>query len=79
MSAMQALKARVENGRIKLDEPTDLPEGTELFLVPANGSDDLDDQERAALHASIEEAEGELDAGQVVSEEVLWARLRAIP
>jgi hypothetical protein len=24
---MHALKARVENGRIKLDEPTDLPEG----------------------------------------------------
>jgi hypothetical protein len=76
---MSALKVRVENGRIKLDEPTDLPEGTELYLVPADGGDDLDDEERAALHASIEEAERELDAGQVVTEEELWARLRAIP
>jgi len=76
---MSALKIRVENGRIKLDEPTDLPEGTELYLVPADGGDDLDDEERAALHASIEEAERELDAGQVATEEELWARLRAIP
>ena len=74
---MNALKVRVENGRIKLDEPTDLPEGTELYLVPAD--DELDDEERAALHASIEEAERELDEGKVVSEKELWARLRAIP
>jgi hypothetical protein len=76
---MLALKARVENGRIKVDEPTDLPEGTELYLVPADSGDELDDEERAALHASIEQAERELDAGQVVSEKELWARLRAIP
>jgi hypothetical protein len=76
---MSALKIRVENGRIKLDEPTDLPEGTELYLVPADKADDLGDEERAALHASIEEAEREIDAGQVVSEEELWTRLRAIP
>jgi hypothetical protein len=47
--------------------------------VPADGGDDLDDEERAALHVSIEEAERELDAGQVATEEELWARLRAIP
>jgi len=76
---MNALKVRVENGRIKLDEPTDLPEGTELYLVPADSGDELDDEERAALHASIEEAERELDEGKVVSEKELWARLRAIP
>jgi hypothetical protein len=40
--------------------------------------DDLDDAERAELHAAILAAEKELDAGQVVSEEDLWARLRAI-
>lgn len=76
---MQALTIRVENGRIELDEPMDPPEGTELYWVPADKGDDLDDEERAALHASIEEAERELAAGQVVSEEQLWARLRAIP
>lgn len=66
------------NGRLKLDEPTNLPEGTVVPLEIARDWDDLDDEERAALHASIEEAERELDAGQVVTEEELWARLRAI-
>lgn len=79
MSFMRAFKAHVENGRIVVDEPTDLPDGTELYLLPLREGDELDDDERAALHAAIVEAEGELDAGQVVSEEELWARLRAIP
>ena len=77
--SMQAFKAHVRNGRIVVDEPTDLPDGTELYLLPIEDGDELDDQERAALHAAIEEAEKELDGGQVVSEEELWARLRAIP
>ncbi len=82
---MRAPKIRVANGRIQIDEPTDLPNGTELFVVPAEQlegtyvNDDLDEEERAELHASIEEAERELAAGQVVSEEQLWARLRAMP
>ena len=76
---MQAFKAHVRNGRIVVDQPTDLPDGTELYLVPIQDGDELDEDERAALHAAIEEGEHELDAGQVVSEEELWARLRAIP
>jgi len=40
--------------------------------------DDLDDAERAELHAAILAAEQELDTGQAVSEDELWARLRAI-
>jgi hypothetical protein len=27
--------ARVKNGRLLVDEPTDLPDGTELLLAPA--------------------------------------------
>jgi hypothetical protein len=76
---MHAVKAHVKNGRLILDEPTDLPEGTVVPLQIANDWDDLDDEERAALHACIAEAERELDAGQAVSEEELWSRLRAIP
>ena len=72
------MKAHVHNGRLVLDEPTNLPEGAEVRIVAVDG-DELDDQERAALHASIEAAEGELDAGQSVTEQELWARLRAIP
>jgi hypothetical protein len=36
----------VENGRLHLDEPTELPEGTELELVVDDDGDDLTDQER---------------------------------
>ena len=50
-----ALKARVTNGRIVLDEPTDLPDGTILELVPGVELDDLDDEDRAKLHAAIHE------------------------
>jgi hypothetical protein len=75
---MPVFKAYVRNGRIVVDQPTDLPDGTELYLLPIQDGDELNDEERAALHAAIEEAENELDAGQVVSEEELWARLRAI-
>lgn len=58
---MQPLKARVENGRLKLDEPTDLPEGTVVELVPTDAaademfdrSDDLTDEQRAQVHREI--------------------------
>jgi len=39
---MQALKAQVRNGRITLDEPTDLPDG-DIYLLPIGG-DDLGDE-----------------------------------
>jgi hypothetical protein len=56
---MNAVKARVQNGRIVVDEPTDLPDG-EIYLVPVNDADQLDEHERAALDASI--ADGLADA-----------------
>jgi hypothetical protein len=73
----RALKAHVRGGRLVLDEPTNLPEGAEVRVALVDG-DDLDDAERAELHAAILAAEKELDTGQVASEEELWARLRAI-
>jgi hypothetical protein len=48
-----ALRARVQNGRIVLDEPTDLPDGTVLELVPGVELDDLADDDREKLHAAI--------------------------
>jgi hypothetical protein len=69
--------AHVRGGRLVLDKPTNLPEGAEVRMALVDG-DDLDDAERAELHAAILAAEQELDAGKVVSEEDLWARLRAI-
>jgi hypothetical protein len=79
MDAMHSepLKARVVNGRLVLDEPTDLPEGREVYLAVVDEGDDLDDEERAALHASIERGMKQLDAGQSVDAEVVLAKIRA--
>ena len=33
------LKARVKAGRLVVDEPTDLPEGTEIELLPLDPGD----------------------------------------
>jgi hypothetical protein len=62
MTRMPALKARVENGRYVIDEPTTLPEGAEVQLQVLTG-DELDDDERAALHASLERAADDSEGG----------------
>jgi hypothetical protein len=73
MGTMQPLKAIVRNGKLVVDEtPTDLPEGTELELVVADQGDDLDDEERARLHASIGRGLADIKAGRVTDiDEVL--------
>jgi hypothetical protein len=73
---MRALKAHVRGGRLVLDEPTELPEGTEIELVPVDG-DQMDEADRAELEAALDESEAELDAGKGLGEDQLWARLRA--
>jgi hypothetical protein len=79
---MRALKARVRGGRLVLDEPTDLPEGKDVDLVPlddvlASGGDYLDDEERQRLHASIERGLEDVRAGRTVDAEQVIAKLRA--
>jgi len=61
---MSAIRARVINGRLQLDAPTSLPEGTVLDLVVDDEGDDLDESERAALNASISRAWASVKAGQ---------------
>ncbi|HVC21555.1 MAG TPA: hypothetical protein VNE16_15905 [Vicinamibacterales bacterium] len=53
---MSAMRARVRKGRLLLDEPTSLPEGTEVDLVLDDGGDELDAEERAALNEILEQA-----------------------
>lgn len=71
-----AFRARVTNGRLVLDEPTDLPEGMVLDLVVDDHGDDLDDDERTPLHASIDESREQIRRGQFVTAEELMASLR---
>jgi hypothetical protein len=75
---MNAVRAHIENGRVVLDEPMDLPDGTVVHLVPQNDGDDLDDGERAELHAALDEAEEDVAAGRVVTEDEVWTTLRAM-
>jgi len=79
---MQALKAKVQKGRLVLDEPTDLPEGEVIELVPAddvlaNGGDHLDDEERERLHESIERGLEDVKAGRTVDASVVIEKLRS--
>ncbi len=52
---MNAVKARVHNGRLVPDEPTDLSEGAEVVLVPIDAGNELDDDERAELDEALRE------------------------
>jgi hypothetical protein len=63
----------VHNGRLKLDEPTDLPEGAEVPLSISDDWDDLDDEERATLHHEIATSirERRAEAPTFSAEEVL--------
>ena len=79
---MHALKAQVKNGRLVLDEPTDLPEGEVVELIPvdevlANGGDYLDEEERERLHESLRESIEQMKAGQLIDADEALAELRA--
>ena len=78
LSAVHALKAHVKNGRIVVDEPTDLPEGAEVQLyIESIGDDDMSDEERAALEEAIEEGIADADAGRVVDASEFLRQLQA--
>ena len=64
---MSPLRARVENGRLVLDEPTMLPEGTVIELVADDEGDDLTDDERRMLHESISSSWRSAEAGRLRS------------
>jgi len=57
------LRARVENGRLQLDAPTELPDGTEVELVADDEGDDLSEREREALHDALLKSAASAEAG----------------
>lgn len=73
---MQALKARVVNGRYVIDEPALLPEGAEVELVVVAG-DELTEKDRAALYASLDRALDDEDAGRFVNSNEFLAEVDA--
>lgn len=78
---MAAIGARAKNGRIIVDEPTDLPDGEVIDLVPLDevlvrGGDYLDDEARERLHQSLREGIAQMKAGQTIDADEALARLR---
>ena len=73
--AMQPFKAVVKNGRLMVDEPTELPEGTEIELLPVD--DDFDPQERARLLQAIDEGIEDFERGDHVDGFDFIAQMRS--
>lgn len=71
------LKAHVRNGRLLVDEPTRLPEGTEIDLLPLDPGDWLDSEDRAALHRALAASQEEVEAGRLIDAEEVLRELRA--
>lgn len=75
---MISVRARVRNGRLVVDEPTDLPDGMELDLVPVEVDIDgpipvgppMTDEESARVAATLKR-------GKFISTEELRAKLAA--
>lgn len=72
------LKARVHNGRLLVDQPTALPEGTEVDLLPLDPGDWLDADDRAALHQALTASQEDVEAGRLFDAEEVLRELREL-
>lgn len=71
------IKARVTAGRLVLNEPTDLPDGTEVELLPLDPGDWLDDADRAALDKALRDSNADVAADRLIDAEEILKELRA--
>jgi hypothetical protein len=71
------IKARVTAGRLVVDEPTDLPEGTELELLPLDPGDWMDEVDRTALHEALRQSGADVAAGRLVDATEILKALRS--
>lgn len=60
-----------------MDEPTDLPDGTEIELAVAEVDGELDRQEQRALNAVLVASAEDVEAGDFVTASEHLDRLRA--
>lgn len=61
-----AIKARIDGGRVIVDEKIDLPDG-EVYLVPVEIGEEMSAAERAHLEEIIEESIADEKAGRVMT------------
>lgn len=71
------IKARVTAGRLVVDEPTDLPEGTEVELLALDPGDWLDEADRAALDSALDESDADVAAGRLVDADEILRELES--
>jgi len=71
------LKARVRAGRLVVDEPTNLPDGTEIDLLPLDPGDWLDEADRAALHVALRDSNADVAADRLVDADAILKELRS--
>jgi hypothetical protein len=79
---MQPLKAIARGGKLIVEEPTDLPDGEVVELVPldevlAAGGDSLDEDERERLHRSLDRGLEDVRAGRTFDARDVIAVLRS--
>lgn len=61
-----SMHGRVREGRLKIDEPINLPDDTEVRLaLILDGGDELDEEDRARLDEAIRASMAELERGEV--------------
>jgi hypothetical protein len=71
------MKAHVRKGRLVLDEPTELPDGTEVELLALDPGDWLEDEDRAKLHEALRQSSADVAAGRLLDAEEILRELRA--
>jgi hypothetical protein len=74
---MLHLKAKVRRGRLKLDEPYDAPDGTEVDLAVIDDGDSLDAADRKRLHRALAKGHEQIARGEVVESKKVLSKLRA--
>ncbi len=74
---MEALKVRVENGKIIGDAPRGFAEGTELELCLAEPQEEMSEDELAALQAALDAGWESMTAGRYRPAADVVAELRS--
>ena len=78
---MRTVRARVQSGELKVDEPVDLPDNAEVTVViieggPPDDGDEMDDEERERLHAALDRADAQCERGEGIPVEQFLAEIR---
>ena len=71
-----AIKARIDGGRVIVDEKIDLPDG-DVYLIPVELGEEMSADERARLEEVIEESIADEKAGRVEDFFAVIGELRA--